>query len=275
MKRTTKYSLRLQYVLGWISVLFLAPLTFVVLKAMGYRIKDLNQLRAQVRAAMGEDRGGWIICANHLTMIDSVILAHAMMPLHHYVGHYRDMPWNLPERANFQKNIVLTILCYLTKCIPISRGGDRGKMKETMEKCVHLLNSGSNLLIFPEGGRTRTGRVDTDSFSYGVGRLAQKSDHCRILCVFLRGIGQEHYSAIPRRGETFMGEAVPFVPDAVAGGLKGQRELARQIVETLAAMEEEWFSRVKGLRHHRIPASAEKRRYGGRYRTEEAGFYKA
>jgi len=275
MKRTSKYALRLQYVLGWIAVFFLAPLTFIALKAMGYRIKNLQQLRSQVRTAMGEHRGGWIICANHLTMIDSVILAYAIMPLRHYVRHFREMPWNLPERANFQKNIVLTILCYLSKCIPISRGGDRIKMKETMEKCIHLLNNGSNLLIFPEGGRTRTGRVDRDSFSYGAGRLAQKSEHCRILCVFLRGIGQECYSAIPRHGETFLGEAVSFIPDDVAGGLKGQRELARQIVEILAAMEEEWFSRVKGLRYHHMSTSTEDKKYRRRYRTEGAGFHKA
>ncbi|MCK9276146.1 MAG: 1-acyl-sn-glycerol-3-phosphate acyltransferase [Syntrophales bacterium] len=242
MKLKTDFHLGLQTIFGQIAIFFIAPLTYMILKALGYRIKNLDRLREEVKNAVEGHNGGWIICANHLTMIDSVFLAYAMKPLYRYVTHFREMPWNLPERSNFQKNIFLSLLCYLTKCIPISRGGDRSKMKETMEKCVRLLDKGEALLIFPEGGRTRTGRVNTDSFSYGVGRLAQKSKNCRILCIYLRGRSQEFYSSIPRIGETFSGKAEPFFHECSGGGLKAQRELARQIIDTLSSMEEKWFA---------------------------------
>ncbi|MBW2558134.1 MAG: 1-acyl-sn-glycerol-3-phosphate acyltransferase [Deltaproteobacteria bacterium] len=190
-----------------------------------------------------QHRGPWIVCPNHLTMIDSVILAYAMAPLHGYMLKYRILPWNLPERANFQSNIFLSVLCYLAKCIPISRGGDRRKMKSTMDKCAYLLKNGESLLIFPEGGRSRTDRVDTEDFSYGVGRLIANSTDCRVMCIYLRGDGQKTYSNIPEFGEHFTIRIETFSPDMENRRLKAQRSCAKQIVEHLSRMEKDYFDR--------------------------------
>jgi len=176
-------------------------------------------------------------------MIDSVIVAYAIAPLYLYMLQYRLLPWNLPEQANFQSNIFLAIICYLSKCVPVHRGGDRGKMKATLDTCQYLLEKKESLLIFPEGGRSRTGRVDTENFSYGVGRLIAHADDCRVLCIYLRGDGQKTYSSIPKFGEHFTGKIETFIPDMENGGLKAQRNCARQIVERLARMEKECFDR--------------------------------
>lgn len=242
MNRHKARSLRLQYALGRVAVFLMAPLTALALRYLGYRIENIQEIREAVKKAMHEHRGGWIICANHLTMIDSVIVAWALMPLTSYMLRYRLMPWNLPERENFQKNLLLALLCYLTKCIPIHRGGDRDEMKRTMNTCAHLLNGGSTLLIFPEGGRSRRGIIDRNALSYGVGRLVQKSSSARVLCVYIRGLGQKGFSSIPRRREIFIGRAEPFQPRTDERGLRGQRETARQIVQQLARMEKDWFS---------------------------------
>ena len=234
-------SLRLQYALGRMAVFLLAPLAILVVRYLGYRIDNLGDLRKSVKRAMNEHRGGWIICANHLTMIDSVIVAWALMPLTGYMIRFRHMPWNLPERENFQKNLVLALLCYLTKCIPIHRGGDRDELKRTMETCTGLLDGGATLLIFPEGGRSRRGLVNRQAPSYGVGRLVRNSASTRVLCVYIRGLGQKSFSSIPRSGEVFIGMAEPFQPRSGERGLRGQRETARQIVEQLALMEEDWL----------------------------------
>ena len=122
MKRTTKYLLSLQFIMGSLLVFVVGPLVFLAIKLMRYRVRDLNKTRKTVRDLLVKHRGSWMICPNHLTMIDSVVLAYAMAPLHRYMLNYRILPWNLPESANFQSNIFLAVICYLAKCIPVSRG---------------------------------------------------------------------------------------------------------------------------------------------------------
>jgi len=243
MSQATQSLLYLQYLVGRLSSFVLAPLLYLAMRCMGYRVRDLKQARNRVGELLEKHRGPWILCPNHLTMIDSMILAYAMAPMYRYLTHYRWLPWNLPERANFQRNIFLTVLCYLTKCIPVSRGGDRRKMKSTMDKCAYLLKRRESLLIFPEGKRSRTGRVDRETFSYGVGRLIAHSPDCGVMCIYLRGDGQTTYSNIPQFGECFTIKIEAFKPVMEGRGLKKQRECSRQIVEQLALMEKDYIDR--------------------------------
>ena len=260
MKKTAKFFLNLQLILGRLVVFLLGPLIFIAIRLIGYRVRDLRKMRRTVLDLFEEHNGPWVICPNHLTMIDSAVLAYAMAPLHRYMINYRLLPWNLPESANFQSNVFLAILCYLAKCIPISRGGDRKKMKATMDKCAYLLKQKENLLIFPEGGRSRTSRVDTENFSYGVGRLINNNPGCHVMCIYLRGDGQDKYSNIPRFGERFTMRVEAFQPRTENTGLKGQRECAKQIVEQLARMEKDYFGRQ---RHCRLDRSLDNREKPG------------
>jgi len=84
-------------------------------------------------------------------------------------------------------------------------------------------------MIFPEGRRSRTGRVDRESFSYGVGRFIKNVENCRIMCMYLRGDKQEKYSAIPAWGEKFSVQIEIFQPKRAEGSeLRMQREYSRQ-----------------------------------------------
>jgi len=245
MNRKIRYSHRLQTVLGWSSTLVVGLGTYLFLRLMRYRVRDLRQVRRTVKALFREHPGPWIICPNHLTMIDSLILQCAMAPLFGYMIRYRWLPWNLPERSNFQKNLFLTLFCYLSKCIPINRGGDRGHIRSTFDRCLYLMRKRESLLIFPEGGRSRTGRVAVEKASYGVGRLVANAPDCRVMCIYLRGDGQETWSGIPRFGERFTMKIEPFEPEMDGKGLKAQRSCALQIVGHLARMEEEYFDRQR------------------------------
>ena len=261
MNRTKRYLHRLQAILGWLSTLVVGTSTYLFLRLMRYRVRDLRQVRRTVRLLFREHTGPWIICPNHLTMIDSLILQCAMAPLFGYLVRYRRLPWNLPERTNFQKNIFLTVFCYLSKCIPINRGGDRTHMRSTFDRCLYLMQKKNSLLIFPEGGRSRTGRVNVENASYGVGRLVANAPDCRVMCIYLRGDGQETYSGLPRFGERFTMKLEPFSPEMVGQGLKAQRSCARQIVGNLARMEEEYFDRQRYRGSYGSSDSREKSRY--------------
>jgi 1-acyl-sn-glycerol-3-phosphate acyltransferase len=244
MDTRSRFFLQLQNVLGRVTIIFIAPLYFLVTRILlFYRVRNLKEIRRQCTREFEKHKGPWIICANHLTMIDSFVLVYATVSLGQHFINYKRLPWDLPERSNFQKNIILAVLCYLAKCIPIDRGGAREKMKKTLDKCIYLLRHGHSILIFPEGGRSRTGRVDKEGFSYGVGRFVKDVPDCKIMCIYLRGDKQKNYSAIPAWGDKFSVAIEVLTPvPTLESGLRAQREYAAQIIGQLAKMEEEHFA---------------------------------
>ncbi len=242
MDKASKLSLQVQYIIGYLTIIVIAPLYFLITRILFYRVRNVREIRRQCAVELSRHKGPWIICANHLTMVDSFLLTYAIFSFFSYLKDYKLLPWNLPERSNFQKNILLSILCYLSKCIPVDRCGPREKTKKMLEKCIYLLRSGQNIMVFPEGGRSRTGRVDKEGFSYGVGRFIQDVEECKIMCVYMRGDKQVTYGFIPAWGEKFYAEVEVFTPERVpGGGLRAQREYAAQIIDHLAQMEENYF----------------------------------
>jgi len=98
-------------------------------------------------------------------------------------------------------------------------------------------------MIFPEGRRSRTGRVNKEDFSYGVGRFVKKVENCKVMCMYLRGDKQDSYSIIPAWGEKFSVQMEVFTPELIEGSdLRVQREYAMQIIDRLAQMEENYFA---------------------------------
>jgi 1-acyl-sn-glycerol-3-phosphate acyltransferase len=243
MDKKSKAFLHLQNILWRIAIFFIAPLYFFFARILFYRVRDFKEIRRECASEFDRHKGPWIICANHLTMVDSFILGYAIFNLGFHFTSYKKLPWNLPERGNFQYNIILAVLCYLAKCIPIDRGGSREKIKKTLDRCIYLMRNGHNIMIFPEGGRSRTGRVNKESFSYGVGRFVKNVENCKVMCIYLRGDKQEHYSSIPKWGEKFSVQVEVFTPVPIEGsGLRMQREYATQIIDRLAQMEEKYFA---------------------------------
>lgn len=255
----------LQSMLDRLGAPLVVPLYFLAVRLAGYRIRNIGKVRKACREQFRRHPGPWLVCANHLTMIDSIVLTYGMLSLTGHFTRFRKVPWNLPESNNFQKrNIVLAVLCYMAKCIPVNRGGDRDRMKSTLEKCSYLLSRGHSLMVFPEGGRSRTGRVDTEGFSYGVGRFVKEHPDCKVLCLYLRGDAQTMYGTFPKWGERFSMLMDVLVPERVDyNGVRAQRFYAEQIILKLARMEEEYFA-VRRERHRQFKRSGsagEKREY--------------
>jgi 1-acyl-sn-glycerol-3-phosphate acyltransferase len=243
MNKKSKVFIHVQNFLGRMAIIFIAPFYFFIVKILFYRIQNLKEIRRQCANEFARHKGPWIICANHLTMIDSFILGYATFSLSQHITGYKKLPWNLPERSKFQSNIFLAVLCYLAKCVPIDRGGSREKIKKTLDKCIYLLRNGHSIMIFPEGGRSRTGRIKKEGFSYGVGRFVKNVENCKVMCIYMRGNKQENYSAIPAWGEKFSVQIEALSPERIEGSeLRVQREYAMQIINRLAQMEEKYFA---------------------------------
>ena len=234
----TEPTLRLQrrLSLGFIPVTYLAVSTWMRL-GKRYRIYELDRVRREFEEIASQGEGPFIICANHLTLIDSMLIIWALRPMWRYVRAPRTFPWNLPDKRNFFHSHLRRMLCYMGKCVPVLRGGPREEAQRTFRKISYLLSQGESIMIFPEGGRSRTGRVDTENYAYAVGRILQDSPGARVLCVYLRGRGQEHYGDLPRRGEGFDVSLKAIAPSTRDRGLRGGRDLATQIIEELKNME--------------------------------------
>ena len=130
-------------------------------------------------------RKNCLIIANHLTMIDSWFLTLAVY-WPEVIVRPSLIPWHLPEEGNFmKKNWFLTLLCDLSKCIPINRGS--GDFIEKFDLLMDNLQNGS-MMIFPEGGRSRQPKSgQLSAWRRGAAILAYQAKGV-ILPVAIRGV---------------------------------------------------------------------------------------
>jgi 1-acyl-sn-glycerol-3-phosphate acyltransferase len=224
-----------------LSPLAIPVIGFALRWVLGYHIEGLRDFRREYRRICLERNGPVIICANHLTMIDSFVIAWALGSPWWYFRHFRTLPWNVPERSIFAATRTMRMLMYALKCLPVERGGNRAEVTDVLARLVHVVFNREAALIFPEAGRSRTGRVDPDSAASGVGRIYRSIPDCRVICVYLRGDHQDDYSDTPVRGERFRGSTSVFEPKTSYRGLRASRDIARQIARRLAEMEQEYF----------------------------------
>lgn len=208
-----------------------------------YHIPALREARRKYRELLKDHRGApVVICGNHLTAIDSLLIMWALSPGWRAFLRPSLMPWNLPDKANFTHNIYLRFMCYVGRCLPVVRKGPREEVRRVLEKVNMLLRRGNSILIFPEGGRSRVGRVDTENFSYGVGGILQEVPEARVVCVFFRGRRQKDFSTMPAKGDDFYIDMRLIHPKSESTGMRGARDISGQIVHSLADMEKQYFS---------------------------------
>lgn len=217
----------------------------------GWRIPEIARARKRYRELLREGSGPVIICGNHLTAVDSLLMMWALAPGWRAFLRPSLMPWNLPDKANFSGNVYIRVLCYIGRCLPIIRRGPREEVRRVLDKVNTLLHRGDSILIFPEGGRSRVGRVDTENFTYGVGTILQEAPGARVLCVFFRGERQKDFTNLPARHDRFYIDMRMLRPTTAHEGLRGARDLATQIVHELAAMEQIYFGEPTQAYAHR------------------------
>jgi len=242
----TRLGLAVQRSVGRLLSVFWIPATaFAMHVVMRYRIPDASRLRRRFRKLVKESDEPILICANHLTMVDSAVVAWALGGSWWYLFNYRWMPWNLPEYRNYAGKWFNRVGVWILKCIPIRRGGRREEVSATLKRIQYLLSRGETAIIFAEGGRSRTGRVQVESIAHGMGRIVNSVRKCRALCVYLRGDRQLAYSTVPARGDSFYVDFELFRPESTHSGMRRSRDFANQIAERLVRMEEKYFARRK------------------------------
>ena len=213
----------------WVAVVALA------IRYARFRFDGLDETRAAY-ARLRADGGPLLVCANHLTLVDSFLVAFALGHPAWFLSHFASLPWNVPEATVFARTPWLRAATWSLKCVTIRRGR-RDAVAATLVRVAHLLRRGEAVLVFPEGGRSRQGRVDVAARTWAAGRLLRAAPGCRVLCVYLRGEGQAAYSSVPRRGERFRVSHSCIEPRSERGGLRGCVEVSSQVLAELARLE--------------------------------------
>ena len=225
------------------AIFWLIPIVFVMRFLMRYKVKDAKALRERYRTLLRTSDGPVLICPNHLTMVDSALIAWALGGSWWYLFNYSRIPWNIPEYTKYAFLWPNRVGAWITKCIPVIRGGRRQDVSRVIKQVQHLLSQGDTALIFAESGRSRTGRVRRDSVAHSVGRILNSVDGCRAICVYLRGDRQDTWSTFPARGNSFYVDFEVFKPRSEHSGLRRSRDFSQQIVGRLVSMEKEYFAR--------------------------------
>ncbi len=174
-------------------------------------------------------------------MIDSALVASALGSPGFFLRRFAALPWNLPEQDHFAANPASAALAYLLKCLPRHRGGSRRELARVLERAAWLLRGGESVLVFPEGRRSRSGRVERDAVTWGPGRLLGAVPDCRVLCVYLRGDRQTGMSVLPARDQRIRVSFACLEPKTEQQGLRRSLDLTRQILATLAGLEAQHF----------------------------------
>jgi 1-acyl-sn-glycerol-3-phosphate acyltransferase len=125
-------------------------------------------------------KGGAVLVANHLSILDILVL----------YGLFRPFKW--VSKAEMFKVPIVGWNMWLNDYVALRRG-ERESIRRMMEACRAHLARGTPVLIFPEGTRSRDGRLQP--FKDGAFRLALEAG-CPVIPIALSGTAE----ALPKHG---------------------------------------------------------------------------
>jgi hypothetical protein len=238
----TKLKINIQRFFGWV---FLLPISLTIIGLfkfkLKYKVENLNEVRKKYLKIVNS-KNKVVICSNHLTLIDSIILLWALSSPFRNFLNYRLFSWNFPAKENAKSKISWHIITFLSKCIFVERLGSQKHTGSLVDQMAYLLSSRDICMIFPEGTRSRSGKVDVSLVNYGIGKIIQKIPDCEILCVYLRGDKQKTYSDFPDKNSTFTISMETLKPTTTLSGLRGSRDLATQVIKKIKELEDAYFA---------------------------------
>lgn len=172
-----------------LNQLFDWVLTFVLLMISGIATRFFSWLFLDVyvigRHNVPNKKEGVLYAPNHITLIDPWFVMSYMKSLVYIFFQIGILPWNTPEFKNYFKTATMQFFFKHLRCIPVKRGVMKpSELENFLNKVSDTLKTG-NLLIFPEGTRTRTGEIGQGK--QGIGKIIYEN-HCKVVPVKIIGL---------------------------------------------------------------------------------------
>ncbi len=144
--------------------------------------------------------GSYLICANHISEADPVIIGASIMHNPKYMAKKELM--SIP----LLKHLITALGAY-----PIDRkGNDVGAIKKTIE----MLKNGESIIMFPQGTRYRGVNPSETSVKHGCALIALRSE-TPILPIYIKT--KNYKIRLFKRTEIIIGKPIPFsdIKDAI------------------------------------------------------------
>jgi long-chain acyl-CoA synthetase len=184
--------------------------------------------------------GGYIVCANHSSHLDTGLIKYALGEQGEALVALaaKDYFFEDPVRRMYFENF--------TNLVPMER---QGSLRESLRLAGEVIHDGYILLIFPEGTRSDNGVMS--DFKPSLGYLAM-TNKCGILPMYLAGTHEAMPKGryLPRRGERVAAYVGPFLPYSQVAALAAERSRSEQyraityhvegIVRRLAPRDQAW-----------------------------------
>lgn len=168
-------------------------------------------------------KGPLLVASNHISYLDPPVVGAAVLRILHYMA-----------KSELFKIPVFNGLIRFLNAYPVRRGcPDRRALKYTLE----LLKMGEAVLTFPEGTRSKDGRLQPPEPGTGYIALLSKAP---VLPVAVLGTNKALPPGcpflLPRRVEVRIGKLLTF-PDLYGNVSKGKvKEANRRIMEAIASL---------------------------------------
>jgi 1-acyl-sn-glycerol-3-phosphate acyltransferase len=177
------------------------------------------------------ETGPFILASNHLSFIDSMVIP-LMAP--RKVGYLAKAEYfTTPGVGGWLTKTLFTAL----GALPVHRGTHRAA-QEALDTAMSVLNEGGGFGIYPEGTRSKDGKLARGKT--GVGWLALTAD-CPVVPVGITGTDKIQPVGArwprPRRCTVTFGQPLTF-PDhrGQAGSNRARREVTDRVMEAIAEL---------------------------------------
>ena len=182
------------------------------LKSAGHLLKTYCRLKVEGRENI-PDEGSVLIVSNHRSYWDPPLLAIAV---------WKRRVFFMAKEELFETPILSSLIRHWGNAFPVKRGTFD---KTALETAIELLKAGKAVCIFPEGTRSKTGKLLKPK--WGAGFVAIKSKSLIVPCYISGSFG-----AFPKVSVKF---GKPFkleLEDTKENYVKGAQVLMERIKET-------------------------------------------
>ena len=161
--------------------------------------------------------GGFLLAVNHASFLDPVLVGCVVPRPIHYMA----------RRTLFKKGPANWFLRHVYNCVPVDRGSLR---RDTYREVVEILRADRGCLIFPEGTRSKDGRLTP--LKQGVVRLALQGG-VPVVPAYIHGSGRAlgRGKLFPRPAKIHVQFSPPIVFDPDADAQKSLELLQDRLLQ--------------------------------------------